>query len=74
MSSSITRPEPGIESGGDVLGYAGASIVLGVKITTLYAWVHQHRVPCYKIGNRCIRFRRSELLAWLKGHAVAAEE
>ena len=54
------------------VGYAEAATLLGVKIGTLYAWTSQRKVPHYRVGPRCVRFVRSELLAWLQSHAVSA--
>ncbi len=57
----------------DTIAYAEAAALLGIAVGTLYAWVHQRRIPHYRIGPRCVRFSRSELLHFLQDHAIAAE-
>lgn len=59
------------KSGGtSTVGYAAAAEFLGVAKGTLYAWVHQRRVPHIRIGRRCVRFNRSALQAFLDERAV----
>ena len=36
-----------------------------IKESTLRAWVFQRRIPCIRLG-RLIRFRESELDAWVR--------
>jgi excisionase family DNA binding protein len=43
-----------------------AARLLGVKRQTLYLWVRQGLVPCYRIGKRLIKFDRAELLSCFK--------
>ncbi len=54
----------------ETLGYAEAAVLLGVARGTLYAWTSLRKVPHYRIGRRCVRFMRSELVAWMHRHAV----
>ena len=42
---------------------------LGVKEATIYSWVHQRRIPYYKIG-RLVKFRISEAAEWLEDQKV----
>lgn len=42
---------------------------LGIKMSTLYAWVHSKSIPHYKIG-RLVKFRRSEIDEWLEQRKV----
>lgn len=42
---------------------------LGIKISTLYAWVHSRRIPYYKVG-RLVKFRKSEIDEWLEQRKV----
>jgi excisionase family DNA binding protein len=46
--------------------------MLAVPVGTLYAWVHQKRVPHIRISGRLVRFDRDELVAWLEGRRVPA--
>jgi excisionase family DNA binding protein len=41
------------------------SRLTNVKVTTLYSWVRENRVPHYKIGA-LIRFQLDEIKDWLK--------
>ena len=36
----------------------------GLTVGTLYHFVSQNRIPVVRISSRCLRFRRSALLAW----------
>lgn len=45
---------------------------LGLAKATLREWCWQKRIPYVKLG-RAVRFRREEIEAWLRAHAVAAE-
>jgi excisionase family DNA binding protein len=38
---------------------------LGLSKGTIYHLVSQQRVPCIRLSNRCVRFRRSDLEAWI---------
>jgi predicted DNA-binding transcriptional regulator AlpA len=38
---------------------------LGVEPTSLYHMVSRHSVPCIHLSKRCLRFRRSDLEAWI---------
>lgn len=40
----------------------GAAELLGVKRQTMYSWVRQGLVPCYRVGKRLIKFDTEELL------------
>lgn len=41
------------------------SALTGVSVGTLYHWVSQKRVPFVRLSARCLRFRRSDLDAWI---------
>ena len=68
--SNTAKNTASVENTNDIIGYAEAAEVLGVKIGTLYAWTCQRRVPFYRISGRCVRFSRAELLRWLESRAV----
>lgn len=38
----------------------------GFSVGTLYDWVSEARIPVLRFSARCIRFRRSDLDAWLE--------
>jgi excisionase family DNA binding protein len=70
MTTHSTQVPPDPER--DVLRYAEAGSLLAIPVATLYSMVHEHTIPHYRVGPRTVLFRRSELLAWLKRHEVAA--
>lgn len=45
---------------------------LGLAKATLREWCWQKRIPYVKLG-RAVRFRREEIEAWLRAHAVAPD-
>ncbi len=56
------RPEAG--------GYSFAEVVTGLCRGTLYALVHQRRIPHVRLSARLVRFRRDELEGWMNARAV----
>lgn len=38
---------------------------LNVKPATIYSWIHEERIPYYKI-NRLVRFNLKEIVEWLE--------
>ena len=51
------------------IGIKELSEILGVEISTLYAWVHLRQIPYYKIG-RLVKFKKSEIEGWLQQRKV----
>jgi excisionase family DNA binding protein len=48
-----------------------AAEYLGVKESTLYAWINQRRIPFHKIpGSHLVRFKVSDLIEWLESGKV----
>ena len=41
------------------------SKLLSVKPKTIYDWVHENKIPHYKLG-KLVRFNMEEILKWLK--------
>ena len=41
------------------------STLLSVKPATIYGWIHEERIPYYKI-NRLVRFNLKEISEWLE--------
>jgi excisionase family DNA binding protein len=56
----------------ELLTYAAAADFLGIKRGTLYAWVHEGRIPHVRFSERCVRFDRAELEAWVEKRRVKA--
>ena len=55
-----------LESSADrLLKITEAAQFLGVAPGSLYHMVSQRRVPCIRLSKRCLRFRRSDLEAWI---------
>lgn len=44
--------------------------LLGVSIKTVLNWHERGKLPSYKLG-RAVRFRESEILAWLAAQRVS---
>jgi excisionase family DNA binding protein len=42
-----------------------AAKILGVHVSTIYAWIHQGKIPYIKLLNKSVRFRSSELEKWI---------
>ncbi len=38
--------------------------LLKVKISTVYAWAEQRKIPCYKL-NGSLRFHEEDIMAWM---------
>jgi excisionase family DNA binding protein len=51
-------------------GYAFAHVITGIKPNTIYALVHQGRIPHYRLGRRFVVFKESELKEWMEAHRV----
>jgi excisionase family DNA binding protein len=62
-------------SNGPFLKYSEASSLLGVKKGTLYSWVSRGLIPFVRLSPRVIRFRRTDLEAWLgeRSHTPSGE-
>ena len=48
-----------------LLSVQEASEILGVKVSTLYSWIHQGYVPHIKLG-RLVKFSESDLSQWVE--------
>lgn len=55
-----------------LIGYAEASRLLGIKKATLYSLVSRKRVPHVRLGRRLVRFSVAQLHAWWSQHTVEA--
>ena len=53
----------------NLMGIEELASYLGVKVSTLYKWVHAKQVPYYKIG-RLVKFRKSEVDCWIEDKRV----
>lgn len=48
----------------------GAAAVLGVHRKTILKLVREESLPAYRAGEKILRFRRSDLAAWLEQRAA----
>jgi excisionase family DNA binding protein len=46
------------------------SSITGLAVGTLYHFVSQRRIPIVRISARCVRFRRSDIDAWLAKRVI----
>jgi excisionase family DNA binding protein len=57
-----------------LLSIQEVSEITGLSVGTLYHWVSQQRIPVVRFSSRCIKFRVSDVEAWLSAKAVATED
>jgi excisionase family DNA binding protein len=57
----------------DFLDVKQAALLLRVKESTIYTWVHQRRIPFRKHGRRVV-FARADLEVWSAAQAVGMVE
>ncbi len=57
-----------------LLTYAEAAKLLNVRKGTLYAWVHERRIPHLRLSSRLVRFDEATLRAWLAKRRVGIDE
>jgi excisionase family DNA binding protein len=51
-----------------------AAELIGVTVSALRRWIREGRAPPYFRAGRLIRFRRTDLEAWIEARIVASEE
>lgn len=56
----------------DVLDPTQAAAYLAVSKAYLYRLTHESRIPVIRLSRRCIRFRKSDLEAWLEAQRKPA--
>ncbi len=49
-----------------LITYSEAAVLLAVPVGTLYAWVHEQRIPHVRMGQRTVRFDKDALTQWIK--------
>ncbi len=59
-----------------LVDYSKLSKYLGVPVGTLYAWVHEGRLPYMRLSGRTVRFDLDQIDAWLaeRREGVANEQ
>ncbi|NOZ22443.1 MAG: helix-turn-helix domain-containing protein [Planctomycetes bacterium] len=60
----------------DIFTPEEAAEALGVKVMTLYQWVHRKKIKCFRIGygQQRIRFRRREVESLVEKRRAAQAE
>jgi excisionase family DNA binding protein len=59
--------QPGlIDTKSRLLTISDVAEMTGLTVGTLYHFVSQQRIPVVRLSKRCIRFRYSDLLDWIK--------
>lgn len=69
---SLVKTEEATSNASRKVRYNEAARILGMPVATLYALVHQKRVPHYRYGPRFVVFDLGELEQWLAQRRVAA--
>lgn len=54
--------------------YDWLEALTGIKKQTLYAMVHERRIPHVRLSPRLVRFREADILAWLEKNAIAVKD
>jgi excisionase family DNA binding protein len=60
--------------GDPLMDIRGVSVWTSLSIGTLYHFVSQGRIPFIRISKRCIKFRRSDIEAWLLEKTVLPQD
>ena len=50
----------------DILTATDVMDILSISKNTLYKMIRSHRLPAFRLGDRCWRFRREDLEYYLK--------
>lgn len=48
-----------------LITYQKAAEYLDLPVGTLYAWVHEKKIPHVRLGPRTVRFDLDELVRWV---------
>jgi excisionase family DNA binding protein len=57
-------------AGERILDVRGLANSVGLPISKIYTLTRTRKIPCFKIG-RDLRFRESEIVAWLEDHRIS---
>ena len=57
----------------EMVGIGQIATHLGVKVSTVYSWIHSRQIPYYKIG-RLVKFKISEINSWISARKVQVLE
>jgi len=70
MTQTIKVQTPTAKQAGDLLTDAEAAALLSVETRTLRLWRHTRGLPHIRLTSKVIRYRRTDLDAWLGRHFV----
>jgi excisionase family DNA binding protein len=54
----------------EMVGYAAASRLIGIRLSTLYSYVSRKDIPHYRLGKRLVVFSVEELQDWMRTRRV----
>ena len=57
----------------EVMDIRAASEYLGISMGTLYRYVHEEKIPAFKLGNRW-KFKKSILDRWMERQSEQFEQ
>ena len=58
----------------NLMTYREAAGYLSVPVGTLYAWVHEKRIPHVRLSGRTVRFKRGQLDEYLQAGTVPVQK
>lgn len=61
-----------VENCDRLLNVREAAAFLNLAVGSVYHLASQSRIPCVRLSNRCLRFRKSDLTAWVDAHSCEA--
>ena len=56
----------------DYIRPAAAARMLSIHGRTLRMWMHDRRIPCYRVSSRCVLLKRTDIHSALEQFRVAA--
>ena len=57
----------------ELLSPPEAARALGVKLSTIRAWILNKKIPYVKLGGKLVRFRRTDIERFIAGNVVPAK-
>jgi excisionase family DNA binding protein len=58
----------------EILNKEGAAAFLRVQPRTIQEWMRKRLIPHVKLPSGAVRFRRSQLIAWIEKHESRTQE
>ncbi len=62
------------EEKAELIGYPELAQLTGLPKGTLYSLVHRRQIPHIRLGPRLVRFRRTDVAAWMAQGSVTVAE